>query len=296
MRTLDHATEAASSPLRIDLARVRHPRERQILILCAVGNLSLVGTAIAAILLAPHWIAAHPAAAAAAHEVQAIAALALLVLPVGSLVRLGKWRTVELNSIRIGSDQLPELQVVLERLCRTLGVAVPRLYLSTLPGVGVSNALARGRGGRRALIALGDQLFDGVGDVAARADVLAFFIGHELGRIVLGHASWWSDLLLGYLKRMPGLGLPLIRVQTYSRDRVAALLAPESVRALAMLASGGEIFDSINARAFLQAAVASSFPVSARLPAILRKQPHLAERVHELYRSGFLTLDGAPQA
>jgi hypothetical protein len=275
----------------IDLSQARHPRERRILILSAAANFALIAAAIAAVMLAPGWLSAHPQAARLVRRVQLAALAAIVLLPVLGFLRLGRWMMIHLNSVRVGRDQLPALHAILERQCRLLGIAEPTLYVSALPSVGLSDALALGRRGTRAIV-LGEKLFDGVDDLAARADVFAFVIGHELGRIMLGHASWWTELLLGYLKRIPVLRLPLVTVQTYSRDRVAALLAPNSLAAIAMSASGGEIFGFVNVRAYVRDALGPA-PRSApaRLGAILRREPHLAVRVRELHRLGLFQPD-----
>lgn len=272
----------------IDLARVRHPLERRVVLLSAVANLAIVAAAIAAILLAPGWLSVHPRAALLVKRVQ-LAAVALVVLvPLLSLLRQGRWMLVHLNSVRLGRDQLAEVHAILERQCRMLGIPEPALYLSAIPSVGLSDALSLGKRGKQAIV-LGEKLFDGADDLSSRRDVLAFMIGHELGRITLGHASWWSELLLGYLKRVPVLRLPLVTVQTFSRDRMAARLAPGSLAALAMAASGGEVFAHVNVEAFVRDALAPTpRALPARIGAALRKEPHLADRVRELHRFGFI--------
>ncbi len=274
----------------IDLSQVRHPLERRVVIVSAAANLALVAAAVAAILLAPSWLSAHPQAAELVRRVRGAAAVAVLIVPAIGFLRRGRWMMIHLNSVRLGPDQLPELHAILEEQCRKIGMAEPTLYVSALPTVGLSDALALRRGTRG--IVLGEKLFDGVADIAARRDVFAFVVGHELGRILLGHAGWWDELLLGYLKRIPVLRLPVVAVQTFSRDRVAALLAPGSLDALALSASGGEIFGLVNVRAYVRDALARRpRPAGARLGAILRKEPHLADRVYELYRYGFFRPD-----
>lgn len=275
----------------VDPSQARHPRERRTLVLSAVANLALIAAAVGAILLAPGWLSVHPRAAQLVHRIQVAAVVVVLLVPALGLLRLGRWMMIHRNSVRVGPDQLPELHAVLERQCRMLGIPAPALYVSSLPIVAFSDALALGRHGTRAIV-LGEKLFDGVDTVEARRDVFAFVIGHELGRIVLGHASWWTELVLGYLKRVPVLRLPLVTVQTYSRDRVAALLAPDSLDALALFASGGEIFGCVNVRAFIRDALAPApRRAAARIGAMLRKEPHLADRIHELYRYGFFEPD-----
>lgn len=273
----------------IDLQRARHPSERRVLALSALANLALIAAAISVVLLSPAWLSAHAQAARLVNQVRLAAVAALLLLPVVGLLRRGQWMMIHLNSVWVGEDQLPELHAILERQCRLLGIAAPKLYVSALPGLGLSDALAFTRGGPRGIV-LGEKLFDGVGDLASRADVFEFVIGHELGRIVLGHASWWNAFFLGYLKRIPVLRLPVVSVETYSRDRVAALLAPGSLAALALSASGGEVFGAVNVSAFVRDALEPKpRRVAARLGAMLRKEPHLADRVQELRQHGFFS-------
>lgn len=282
---------AIALPAPGDLARVRHPSERRIMIASAAANLAVVAVAVAVILLAPDWLSEHPRAAQLVRRVQIAAVAAILVVPALGFLRLGRWMMIHLNSVRVGPDQLPELHAILERQCRVLGIDAPALYVSALPSVGLSDALAL-RDGTRAIV-LGEKLFDGVNEISAREDVFAFVIGHELGRIMLGHAGWWAELLLGYLKRIPVLRLPLVTIQTYSRDRMAALLAPGSLAALALSASGGEIFGLVNVGAYVRdAAAPRPRRMAARLGALLRKEPHLADRIEELQRHGFFRPDG----
>lgn len=268
------------------MSRARHPHERRVVALSIVVNFALVAGAVAVIALAPGWLSAHPGLAQLARRVQLVAIAVVLVFPALGLLRSGRWMMIHLNSVRLGPDQLPEVHAILERQCRALRIAPPALYVSAVAGVGVSDAIAL-RGGRARGIVLGEKLFDGFGDVAERQDVFAFVIGHELGRLLLGHASWWSELLLGYLRHIPVLRLPVAMVETYSRDRFAALLAPGSVSALAMQASGGEIFGAIHVDPFVRDALAPGPRRQALIGAILRKEPHLVDRVVELRRYGF---------
>lgn len=280
----------------IDLSEVRHPHERRILLLSVAANLAIVGAAVAVVLLAPGWLSSHPRAAAAVARVRLVALAAILALPLLGFLRVARWMLIHENSVRVGPDQLPQLHDVLQEQCRALGVAEPALYVSALPSMGLSDAVALGREGPRAIV-LGDRLFGGLDRLAARRDVHAFLIAHELGRIALGHASWWSELLLGYLKRIPILRLPLVRVQTYSRDRFAARLAPDAVRGLVVPACGGEILDHVDVGAFLRDALAPApRSLAARVAAAMRKEPHVAERLRELHRHGFLARDAAPGA
>ncbi len=139
------------------------------------------------------------------------------------------------------------------------------------------------------MIVLGPELFAGLGAMRDRAPVLSFVLAQELGRIALGHASWWEDLLLGYLKRVPALRRPLLRVQTASRDRFALTLAPEGREGLVLLAVGGDLLRYVDADRFVRDLVSDEAPaVWAWMGALGRDEPHLAWRVRDLHRAGLL--------
>jgi hypothetical protein len=106
---------------------------------------------------------------------------------------------------------------------------------------------------------------------------------------MLGHASWWEDLLLGYLKRIPILRLPLISVQTASRDRFAATLSPTSIRGLVLLAAGGDLLEHVDAAEFVQQVVRDPTPARwAWVGKAERGGPHLAARIRALSSAGLL--------
>jgi hypothetical protein len=140
---------------------------------------------------------------------------------------------------------------------------------------------------------LGPKLFVGLAKIRDRADVLEFVLASELGRLALGHASWWAEVLLGYLKRVPALREPLVTVQTASRDRFAATLSPSATpRGLAFLAVGGDLIDHVDTAAFVRQVMDDATPRwAAQMGQVGRDDPHLAQRVRELYRSGFLDLE-----
>lgn len=276
----------------VDLARVRHPHERVVLALSVLANAMAVACAIAIIYLAPQWLVSHGRVSELVHRVRLAAIAAVLLLPVLWLLRLGRWATFRESSVRLGRDQVPQLFAILDRHCRQVGVELPELYASTLESVGLSTAMevARGRG----IIVLGPNLFAGLDRVQDRADALAFVLAHELGRLVLGHATWWSDLVLGYLKRIPVLRLPLLTVQTASRDRFAMTVAPESARGFVLLAVGGDLLEHVDVAGFLRQVVAVDTPAAWKLMGELgRDGPFLLHRVRDLYRNGFLDLERA---
>ena len=270
----------------LNLAEIRHPREHVVLALSAAANVAVVAVAAAVVYLAPEWAAGHGRVTALVQRLRLAVIAAILILPFVSLLRLGRWASFRENSIQLGREQVPAIFAVLDRLCRVAGIDPPELYASAMGGVGISTALALG--GRR-IIVLGQDVFQGLERIEDRADVLEFVLGYELGRLVLGHASWWEDLLLGYLKRIPVLRLPLITVQTASRDRFAATLSPGSIRGLVLLAAGGDLLDHVDAAAFVEQILRDPTPARwAWVGKLERGGPHLAARIRALSRAGLL--------
>ncbi len=275
---------------KLDLAKVRHPLERVVFAASVLSNAAVIAGAAAVVYLAPEWLTARAGVSELVDRVRLAAVAAILLLPTLGLLRFGRWAEFRENSVRLGRDQVPEIFSILERHCRALGMDPPELYASTLESVGLSTALRLPKG--RWIIALGPDLFEGMERLQDRADVLGFVLGHELGRLALGHASWWEDLVLGYLKRVPVLRAPLLSVQTASRDRFAARLSPEGIRGLVIVEVGGSLLDRVDVATFLRQVMRADTPRRwAWVGKLWRDGPHVSERIRELYRTGFLDLE-----
>jgi hypothetical protein len=169
-------------------------------------------------------------------------------------------------------------------------VEVPELYLSAAADVRSSSALSL-HGGRR-IVVLGPDLFAGLsGDLAQRLDAFSFVLGHELGRLELGHAGYVQDVLFGYLKRVPLLRAPLMFVQARSRDRYGAFLAPDGVRGLLLQVVGGAALRAVDVTDFLDHVMSRHHSTWGRLGALGPHGPPLERRVRALYRAGFFDLE-----
>lgn len=276
--------------LGVDLAKVRHPREHVVFWGSVLANAAVIACAAAVVYLAPEWLSAHHRVTALVDRIRLAAVAAILLLPLLGVLRLGRWAALRENSVHLGRDQVPEIFTILERHCRALGVDPPELYASTLETVGLSTALALGRG--RWFIVLGPALFAGLDRIRDRADVLEFVLGHELGRLALGHASWWEDLVIGYLKRIPVLRFPLLAVQTTSRDRFAATLSSGGIRSLMLFAVGGDLLDHVDPAAFVRQVMRDDTPRRwAWVGKLGLDGPPLAQRARNLYHAGFLDLE-----
>jgi hypothetical protein len=274
----------------LQLSKIRHPRERIVFLASVLANIGVIAGAALIIYSAPAWMSEHGRVSEILERVRLAAVAAILLLPVLGFLRLGQWAALRENAVRLGRDQVPEIFSILERHCRVLGVDPPELYVSTLESVGLSAALDLA--GKPPVIVLGSDLFAGLERIQERADVLDFVLGHELGRLALGHAGWWEALVLGYLKRIPLLRAPLLTVQTASRDRFAATLSPKGIRGLVLVAAGGDLLGHVDTAAFVRQVMRDDTPAAwAWLGRLRRDGPHLAQRVRELYRSGFLDLE-----
>src|SRR3989442_7808435 len=89
--------------------QIRHPGERLILLLSALANLAIVAAVVAALLLAPDWLKAHPRVQAVAQRVRGAVVLAVVVLPALSFLRRGRLALVRENSVRLRRDHVPRV-------------------------------------------------------------------------------------------------------------------------------------------------------------------------------------------
>ena len=138
------------------------------------------------------------------------------------------------NGVRITEHQFPEIHQIVLDAARVSAAASPDAYL--VAGHGQINAFASGHGFRR-YVAITSDLFEiGVrnGDLAA----LRFVIGHEVGHIAAGHASFWRQFGISIANLIPGLGSSLSRAQEYTADNHAYRFCPEGVHGLCVLAAG----------------------------------------------------------
>ena len=143
----------------------------------------------------------------------------------------GYWLVVEAAQ-RFGLDQIPDAYVVL--------------------GNGQINAFSSGHGFRRYVVVYSD-LFE-IGGQARDPEALAFVIGHEVGHIAAGHASYWRQLSQLAMK-IPFLGQTLQRSMEYTADNYGYALRPTGARrAIGVLSAGKYLlravdFDSMADRA-----------------------------------------------
>jgi hypothetical protein len=184
--------------------------------------------------------------------------------------------------VQLSRAQIPEIYEELERMCATLGMQdPPELFLSD--GEIDQLSTADSTWNSHFIVLHPKVLAPNLDEVR---DVYRFFLGRELGRIRLGHTRWIDELLIAYVARIPMLRNPLMHARTYSHDRYAAYLAPDSVRGLVVQASGHAMLKHMDVDGYLRQAreVRGWWP---RLAGLSRNSPYLALRIDALHRAGW---------
>lgn len=150
------------------------------------------------------------------------------------------------EAVRVGPDQLPELDATFKSVCDRLGVAhPPALYV--LQSGGLLNAFATRFAGRDFVVVYSDFL-EALGPGSPE---MQFILGHEIGHIQSRH-------ILKQLFLAPGMFFPLIgpayrRAWETSCDRYGAFAAQDvgaAVSAMLVLSGGREHGKRLNASAF----------------------------------------------
>ena len=152
------------------------------------------------------------------------------------------------NAVRLTPEQLPALHAQYERCVARLGLQAKRPEAYVLQGGGALNAFAARFLGRNYVVLLSDV----VDAMDRHPDGVAFYMGHELGHVRMGH-------LLGKLWRLPVLWLPLLGgayaravERTCDRHGAACSSSPEhAARALLALAAGPKKWTDVNVPAFV---------------------------------------------
>ena len=269
-----------------DESRLRHPAERPMFIVSAVLNLVILVAAFAIVRYGGDWIEAYPRVAKHAEELAAAASALILAPFILTFSRNQRYAAVRANSLRVSRTQIPELYEDFERMCATLGMTdIPELYVSETALDGPSDA---GSAWHVDYVILGTRYLQP--DLEEVRDVNRFLLARELGRLRLGHTEWLDDILLAYIIRIPVLRNPLMHVRTYSHDRYAAYLAPDSVRGLVALASGRRALSHVDVDIFLQEAL-EPHGWRARAASLTSNLPRVAYRVQALARAGLLRRD-----
>lgn len=181
------------------------------------------------------------------------------------------------EAIRVGPDQLPELDTTFKAVCARLGVQTPpALYV--LQSGGLLNAFATRFAGRDFVVVYSEFL-EALGP---SSDEMGFILGHEIGHIQSRHIR--KQIFLA-----PGLFFPLVgpayrRAWETSCDRFGAFAAQDvnaAVQAMLILGGGPGHGPQLNPAAFAsQHAGERGFFVS--LHELTSGYPTLSRRVTDL--------------
>lgn len=194
------------------------------------------------------------------------------------------------HAVKVGPKQFPRVHQLTTQCARTLGIAVPTLYIVNSP---VLNAATYGTNDD-AFVLVHSALVDHMSDVE-----LLNVIGHECGHIHNNHVVYLTAM--HYLTHLAGLfvrnlGLPaLLGLRAWSRraeitcDRAGALCAGDvnvALTALTKLALGSrKLYDELNIEAFLEQHQEAKTSVG-RFSEVFSTHPWLPKRVLALKAFG----------
>ena len=266
-----------------DESRLRHPKERPVFIATVLLNLALVAGAVALGLYAGDWLEQHPRVAKYADGLR-VTAIAVVLAPfILTFARNRRHAAVRANSVQLSRAQIPEIYKEFERMCATLRMQPPpELYVTE---DAIDAASAAYSAWHVDYVVLDVRFLEAT--LHEVRDVYRFYLARELGRIRLGHTRWLDEFLIAHVIRAPKLGNPLMQMRTYSHDRYAMTLAPDSIRGLVALASGRHMLKHLD----VEAVLAQAREVRgwwARVASLGRDLPRVAYRVQELERAGLL--------
>ena len=149
-----------------------------------------------------------------------------------SLVEQGTRLDLLSSSVKVSSQQMPELYKSMEEAARVLDMdVVPELYIQSSSQANAFTLALQGRDNKPPIVVVTSALVDRCTDEEVQA-----IIGHELGHLKCSHSLYLS---LGGLASAPLRGLPLVGSQAeqllqqwrlaaeYSCDRAALLVAQD---------------------------------------------------------------------
>jgi Zn-dependent protease with chaperone function len=170
--------------------------------------------------------------------------LSILATPVVLYFLRGlTYGTQRANGVKMSPTQFPEGYRLVVEAAQRFGLSeVPDAYV--VLGNGLINAFSSGHGFRRYVVVYSD-LFE-IGGQARDPEALAFVIGHEVGHIAAGHASYWRQLSQLAMK-IPFLGQTLSRSMEYTADNYGYAFRPSGARrAIGVLSAGKYLLRSVD--------------------------------------------------
>jgi len=206
----------------------RHPWEIGLLVLVIVASVVLYLVAVAIVVSGGH----------------SLLWLSILATPVVLYLLRGlTYGRQRANGVKMSPTQFPEGYWLVVEAAQRFGLSeVPDAYV--VLGNGTINAFASGHGFRRYVVVYSD-LFE-IGGQARDPEALAFVIGHEVGHIAAGHASYWRQLSQLAMK-IPFLGQALSRSMEYTADNHGYAFRPTGAhRTIGVLSAGKYLLRSVD--------------------------------------------------
>jgi hypothetical protein len=261
-----------------DESQLRHPAERPLFLAFAVLNVLLMAAAVFIVLSDSDWLRAHPHLAG---YIRVLAIGAVFGIPAIVFVRNTRHALVRGKSIALSPQQLPQIYAILQRHCARLAIdPLPELYVSDMKMAQPARAY---RSWKCDHIVLSSKFLQP--NLQPMLPVFAFWLGREIGRLRLEHATWATEFLVTYVAKIPYLSNPLRHVFIYSEDRYGAFLAPEGLPGLIGVASGRRILPEVNASDYLKQ-VRRYGGIWARLATMTEPEPPVSQRIKALFETG----------
>ena len=266
-----------------DERKLRQPGERIVGVVFIVLNAAILAGAVWLVRQHPPWLTRHTLLDREFKTLSTLAIAGAVAAPFLVLMRNMRWAAAYANSIPLSPRQIPEIEALLVHHCAVFGMTeIPELYIvDKQPQVARAYSLWG-----RSYILLGNSLLQP--DMEPMLDVIGFHLGREIGRLRLGHASWYNELFLSYVVRIPVLRNPLMHLRTFSADRYGAFLQPDGVRGLIALTAGRVLLPHVNVCEYLEHVPTVKGAV-ATIAMLGQAEPPIAHRVRLLYALGLFT-------
>lgn len=151
------------------------------------------------------------------------------------------------NAIKVGRNQFPNLNTILESQCKSLEIDnVPDMYI--MQNGGILNAFATAFMGSNYIVLYSEIVEEAYQN---NIDTVGFVIGHELGHIKRKHML--KSLLLFPSVMVPFLNSAYSRACEYTCDNIGAALSPNGAKSgLILLAAGKGIWKKVNLEKFIE--------------------------------------------
>jgi hypothetical protein len=213
--------------------------------------------------------------------IRVLAIGAVFGIPAIVFLRNTRHALVRGKSIALSPQQLPQIYAILQRHCERLAIdPLPELYVSDMNMTQPARAY---RSWKCDHIVLSSKFLQP--NLQPMLPVFAFWLGREIGRLRLAHATWATEFLVTYVAKIPYLSNPLRHVFIYSEDRYGAFLAPEGLPGLIGVASGRRILPEVNASDYLKQ-VKLYGGIWARLATMTEPEPPVSQRIKALFETG----------